>query len=72
MHGLFGRLGGLVGTVSVDARGTRVLAVEDSRHVFGTVVGIHFELPLGALFLFRCSVFRWEGLRLVQGSDFLP
>ena len=50
MHGLFGRLAGLIGTVSGETRDTHVLAVEDSRHVFGPVAGVHFVLPLGGPF----------------------
>ena len=56
MHGLFGRLAVLVGTVSGDHRGTCVLAVEDSRHVLGTVAGAHFEPSLGVRFPLQSSV----------------
>ena len=72
MHRLFGILGGLVGTFSGDARGTRVLAVEDLRNVSCTVVGIHFELPLGGPFPVPMLRDWVGGPYTCAGSHFFP
>ena len=45
MHGHFGRLDALLAPY-LETLEVSFLTVEDSRHVFGMVVGVHFELSL--------------------------
>ena len=70
--GHFWRLGDRFGTVSGDTRFTRFLTVEDSRHVFGMVLGVPWEFYLMALFLVRSSLIEWEDHRHVRGVEFHP